>query len=323
MNLFDLNTSPDEFNAYLRQVGLTAKGEHVIAIEKPGEGNMNVVIRIKTNITSLIFKQSREFVQKYPQIPAPMNRISVEYSFYNALSATSAASFFPKIRHFDEENYALILEDLGQVQDLSRLYSTREVNTPNLKDLVHILSEIHLAKPPQNQPKNLELRKLNHQHIFILPFVLDNGFDLDSIQEGLQKLAEPIKNDENLKQRVHEIGELYLSEGNTLLHGDYYPGSWMKIDNKIYVLDPEFSFLGFAEFDLGVMAAHLILSTGKIESVEGILNEYQGKVSYQLTCQMAGIEIIRRLIGLAQLPLERTLEEKEHLLQMAKKLVLS
>ena len=48
-------------------------------------------------------------------------------------------------------------------------------------------------------------------------------------------------------------GERYLAEGSTLLHGDYYPGSWMTVDDAVFVIDPEFSFKGFPEFDLGVM----------------------------------------------------------------------
>jgi 5-methylthioribose kinase len=37
---------------------------------------------------------------------------------------------------------------------------------------------------------------------------------------------------------------------------------------------------------------------------------------------VAGIEIIRRLIGLAQLPLQRSIEEKDYLLQHARKMIL-
>ena len=46
------------------------------------------------------------------------------------------------------------------------------------------------------------------------------------------------------------------------------------------------------------------------------------KVDIKLIQQVAGIEIIRRLIGIAQLPLNRTLQEKETLLKMAKKMIL-
>ena len=121
---------------------------------------------------------------------------------------------------------------------------------------------------------------------------------------------------------VETLGVKYLSEGSTLIHGDYYPGSWITEDDNIYIIDPEFSFLGFAEFDLGVMAAHLIMATSDSSYLDFVLKKYQGCIDKKWVHQIVGIEIMRRLIGLAQLPLERTLQEKEYLLQMARKMIL-
>lgn len=323
MKLFSLDTPLNQFEDYLRKNRLIDSSDQVMAIEIPGEGNMNVVIRTKTNNTSLILKQSREFVQKYPQIPAPLDRILVENFFYTALSKSSVAYRFPKVLHFDEKNFLIVFQDLGAIQDMTHLYARRNIDPMAIKDLVQVLSEIHAVAPDPKQPKNTKLRELNHQHIFVLPFMQDNGFDLDDVQPGLQNLSEPFKANAPLKKKVEEIGQRYLENGTTLIHGDYYPGSWMKAQNQIYVLDPEFSFVGFAEFDLGVMAAHLILATNQPSILDAIFNEYVGDASKELSKQIAGIEMIRRLIGLAQLPLQRTLYEKEQLLQLAHKFVLS
>ena len=43
-----------------------------------------------------------------------------------------------------------------------------------------------------------------------------------------------------------------MQNGDTLLHGDYYPGSWMRVRERLYIIDPEFSFAGPKEFDLGI-----------------------------------------------------------------------
>ena len=181
--------------------------------------------------------------------------------------------------------------------------------------------QIHKTSVPENFPQNLELRQLNHQHIFVLPFLEDNGFDLDSIQPGLQELAKPIKEDEALKQIISQLGEIYLAAGTVLLHGDYYPGSWLQADENIYVIDPEFCFAGFAEFDLGVMAAHLIMATQDPTLLDQILEGYTLPKDSNLVRQVAGTEILRRIIGLAQLPLERSLEEKASLLELAQKCI--
>jgi 5-methylthioribose kinase len=54
-----------------------------------------------------------------------------------------------------------------------------------------------------------------------------------------------------------------------------------------------------------------------------IYNLYDGEANKKLTTQVAGIEIMRRIIGLAQLPLDRTIGEKQYLLELARKMILS
>ena len=118
------------------------------------------------------------------------------------------------------------------------------------------------------------------------------------------------------------LSNKYLEKGDSLLHGDYYPGSWLKNDkNEIFVIDPEFSYLGLREFDLGVMSAHLIIKTGDLNIINRIKNYYTSKIQINLMRQFAGIEIIRRILGVAKLPINRTINEKIHLIKIAKSLV--
>ena len=313
-----------DLQQYLDGLGwLNSPKERVLRIEKPGEGNMNVVLRITTSERSFILKQSRPYVQKYPQIAAPLNRIQVEQEFYKNIKGDGINPHIPKILGFSTSENLLMLEDLGQCEDMTSLYKKRKIKDSKLEELVTILAIIHETKDPVDFPANLEMRQLNHQHIFILPFLKDNGFQLNDVQNGLQELSVPYKKDKQLKRIVNQIGNKYLSKGETLLHGDYYPGSWMTKGNRLYVIDPEFSFVGFAEFDLGVMAAHLIMATMNQNYMDKVLKKYKGFSDTKLTSQIAGIEIIRRLIGLAQLPLERSIKEKDYLLKMAHKMILS
>ncbi|MGI9551147.1 MAG: phosphotransferase, partial [Aurantibacter sp.] len=254
---------------------------------------------------------------------APIERIAVEHQFYKAVKSNALSAHIPKILGFDKADYLLLLEDLGNCKDMTALYQKREIDKKELQKLIFLIGLIHRTKVPDDFPENMEMRLLNHQHIFVLPFMKDNGFSLDDIQPGLQELSLPYKTDSELKAIIDEIGNRYLSKGNTLLHGDYYPGSWMTEANNLYVIDPEFGFVGFAEFDLGVMAAHLIMATGKKKYLTRIHSLYDGGADKKLTSQMAGIEIMRRLIGLAQLPLERTIEEKRSLLKKARKMILA
>ncbi|GAL61777.1 hypothetical protein [Algibacter lectus] len=110
----DINSSILDFETSLNTMGfLDLKQERILSIEKPGEGNMNVVLRIRTNTRSFIVKQSRPFVQKYQDITAPIERIDVEFQFYKAITNKAIAPHIPKILAYNADNYLLILEDLG------------------------------------------------------------------------------------------------------------------------------------------------------------------------------------------------------------------
>ena len=323
MNYFDIKTPVDQLQEYLVSNQWIKAEDQVLFVDKPGEGNMNVVLRIKTDTRSFILKQSRPFVQKYQEIEAPLDRIAVENQFYQAIQKEVLSKNLPAILGYDATEHLLILEDLGDCQDLTSLYSSRKIAKNTLEQLTSILSSIHKSKVPKSFPDNMAMRQLNHQHIFVLPFLETNGFELNDIQEGLQELSMPFKQDTALKAVINDVGNTYLSSGNTLIHGDYYPGSWMTEAKNIYVIDPEFGFVGFAEFDLGVMAAHIIMATADESYLNSIFSYYTETADKKLMIQVAGIEIIRRIIGIAQLPLERSLTEKKYFLELARKMILS
>lgn len=313
----------ETLNAFLAERQWLQPNEKIDRLSKAGEGNMNVVLKVHTDQRSFVLKQSREYVQKYQDIPAPIERIGVENAFYKAVQREDLQNHLPKILGFDSDAYLLYMEDLGDCKDMTYVYRQRNIDQSQLNTLVEVLHKIHSSKAPKDFPENMEMRQLNHQHIFVLPFMENNGFSLNTVQEGLQGLAAPYKGNPELKSVISELGKKYLSQGDTLLHGDYYPGSWMSKNEEIYVLDPEFGFLGFPEFDLGVMAAHLIMATNDVSFLETISGAYPGDHNKTLVAQLAGVEIMRRIIGLAQLPMERSMEEKESLLALAEKLVLS
>ena len=102
------------------------------------------------------------------------------------------------------------------------------------------------------------------------------------------------------------------SEG--LLHGDYFPGSWLRSAAGLRIIDPEFCFFGPPEFDAGVMLAHMLLA-GQARRVA-----FPG-LDRALVDRFAGIEIMRRLIGVAQLPLAFGIERKRDLLNLSREMV--
>ncbi len=307
---------------YLRQQQWISEEEKIVSLEKPGEGNMNVVVRVMTDQQRFILKQPRPWVNKYPQVPAPMNRSEVEASFYKLVSQnTTLKRFIPNLYNFDDRQFVLVLEDLGNGNDFTYLYQQgQSVTADEVSTLASFISQLHrINKSSVKFPANRAMKELNHEHIFNYPFLEENGFNLDDVQPGLQEVSLKYKRNDALKTKVTQLGKRYLATGTTLLHGDYYPGSWLKTASGITIIDPEFAFLGDPEFDIGVMIAHLTMAETSSEHIKQVLNEYERPYGYQDSLQRAysGIEVLRRIIGLAQLPLVLSLEEKSNLLDRA------
>ncbi len=318
----------NEVETYLRKKNWISPQEKITSTEKPGEGNMNFVNRVVTDKKSLILKQSRPWVQKYPQIDAPVERINVEYHFYHFIAPyKNINKYTPAVIGFDPDQFILAMEDLGNGADYTYLYEREKQLSPaEVKALSGLLSVLHQVQVDEEERKkfdNQAMKMLNHEHIFVFPFALDNGFDLDDIQQGLQKVSLEYKQNEKLKTSIRELGEVYLQDPDILLHGDYYPGSWLKVDSSLKLIDPEFSYFGKAEFDLGVMLAHLKMAQQPEETLQQVLASYEQSAGFDVSLMwaFAGVELMRRIIGIAQLPLSLNLAEKESLLQEAAALI--
>jgi len=306
--------------------------EIVEGVERAGEGNMNCVVRVMTSRRSFILKQSRPWVEKYPGFSAPWDRALVEARFYQtAESLPSVTRYLPRLLNFDASERMLMLENLEAAQDFTLLYAA---NSSGLADsertqLVDFLLALHLsARAPglRSLFANAEMRSLNHEHIFDLPLRPSNGLDLDAITPGLRSLSHDLQRDARYSREVAALGERYLDQagGECLIHGDYFPGSWLKARGRIYVIDPEFCFFGPPEWDLAILTAHLHMSGHPLVQIDNGLDRYAARaaVDRALIQKFAGVEIMRRLIGVAQLPVVFGLDKKAELLRLSKTLVI-
>lgn len=328
---FFLTTSIPKIAGLLESNAWLQPGEVVERAGRAGEGNMNCVVRVTTSRRSFILKQSRPWVEKYPDFSAPWDRALVEAKFYEtAESWPGVASYLPRLLNFDAAERLLMLEDLEDAHDFTFLYAADSSGlvVAERTQLVDFLLALHQSiRAPELRPlfANAEMRALNHEHIFELPLRPGNGLDLNAITPGLGRLANDLRTDTRYAREVAALGARYLhpAPGGCLIHGDYYPGSWLKARGRIYVIDPEFCFFGPPEWDLGIMVAHLYLSGHAQAQIDHSLNRYADRVAVdrRLIQKFAGVEIMRRLIGVAQLPVVFGLERKMELLCLSKSLV--
>gem|GEM_PF-68576 len=323
-----VETAPLE--EYLRQQGVLSDSDSVVSVTKAGEGNMNCVVRVRTERGSLVVKQARPWVEKYSQFEAPWDRACREAEFYTRVCCRPRlARLLPKLSRFDSSSRLLILEDLGEGGDYSSVYGGDRFTVGEIQALADFLSELHASfqgADGDGTGSNREMRELNHAHCFRIPLEPNNGLDLDAITVGLAALADELRSDESYTAEVERLGrEVYLADGQHLVHGDFFPGSVLRTPGGPRVIDPEFCHWGRPEYDVGVFLAHLVLSDQPPEIQRAWVDGYRVGPGFDLGLMrgLAGVEMMRRLIGYAQLPLVRDLAWKRRILRCSREWVLN
>ena len=95
------------------------------------------------------------------------------------------------------------------------------------------------------------------------------------------------------------------------------------VADRVYVIDPEFCFWGYKEFDLGILIAHDIMLSRSENTYFSAFDDYlrfHEDVDIELVRKQAAMEILRRLFGVAQLPFQgelSTLDRKKKLVKTA------
>jgi 5-methylthioribose kinase len=316
-----------EIERYVVARGLARADALPIAVERAGAGNMNLALRVTPAAgASFILKQGRPWVEKYPQIAAPFERTLVEAAFYAEVQREPrVASLMPAVLDVDAENHVLALEDVGRGGDFTTVYADAAIPAATVAALLEWLERlatVAVAADRRALFANRAMRSLNHEHMFRFPLLEANGLDLDAITPGLKDAARELSADRAYCDAVATLGHRYLADGVTLVHGDYFPGSWLNAGGAIRVIDPEFCFLGDAEFDCGILAAHLLLAgcgAGLLDMV--VQSARARRLDRALVGGYAGVEIMRRLIGVAQLPLTAGAQRKKELLHHSRRLV--
>ena len=315
---------PAGVQAFLAPRGWLEPDETIVACERAGEGNMNLTLRVRTDRRSVVLKQARPWVEKYDHIEAPWDRSLSERWFYERVAAIPAvAAHMPRLLASDPAARVLLLEDLTGAVDLTDLYAGQHLAPEDAEQLGRVLRALHdaTANDPPEPSFNRAMRALNHAHCFVIPLERGNGIALDGFEAGLGVVAARLAADAALRAVVDEMGQRQRWCGGPLLHGDYFPGSWLRTAAGLRIIDPEFCFQSERELDVGCAVAHLVLARQEPRIVHRLLAGYDGAApacDAPTLARYTAIEIIRRVIGVAQLPIASTVGWRADLLDRAR-----
>lgn len=290
----------------LRAIGWLAPDEALSSVTSAGNGNLNLTVRVAARNRSAILKQARPWVERYPAIAAPVERSAVEAGFYRLVHAVpTLTGFMPGLLGIDPAWHMLLIEDAGVQADPTTHYARISDDAGSQSRLIDFLVALHaLDLLPQSLPCNRAMLTLNHAHIFDLPFA---------------------NADRDLRDGAATLGERYLRGTGQLLHGDFFPEAWVYGPYGVQVIDPEFCLFGPPEFDLGVMAAHLLVAGGPPSTPDDLTAQYRRQggmpVAPVLTARYAGVEIWRRLMGVAAVSVPISDDRRAALISLAAALI--
>ena len=214
---------------------------------------------------------------------------------------------------------------------------------------------------------NPELCEISEDLVFTEPF--HNQFNRNEITPGNEAFVQTLLYDqEELHVQVAKLKFKFMNHAQALIHGDLHTGSVFIDQNDTKVIDPEFAFFGPMGYDIGNVMANLIFAWARghayekqeftnwtehtlVDVIELFSNKFcttwdtyateltaknqDFKLDYlnevlQDTAGMAGLELARRIVGLAKVkditsiePLEKRLQAERICLRVATELIMN
>ena len=303
-----------------------------------------------------VLKQSLPWLRRDESVAMPAERWRGERGFYAEVARVpAAAAHMPRLMAVNEARFLLLLEDFRGASNLASLYQGGSLAEEAAQALGAFLRALRHGTRGREEPDlaSTGMKTLNHRMLFEAPFVSamagGDGFGpdgsapddaaLDATEPGLGEAAAALRSDRAFRAAVSELGSRFLGAGACLVHGAFHPANWLLVPGGgVRVVDPQYGGWGDPEFDIGTGLAHLLLARQPEEVVAAFLSAAVGSeeaedvesgVDRPLAARYAGVEIVRRLIGGGQLPLEAAeLPDPEggfrcDLLETARKAVLS
>ncbi|WP_062046527.1 S-methyl-5-thioribose kinase [Bacillus sp. JCM 19034] len=278
----------DSAISYSKQIGIFEQDDTLVA-QEIGDGNLNLVFRIQNQQTnkSIILKQALPYAKVVGSSwPLTLDRARIESEALKR-AYELVPEFTPRVYHSDQTLAVTVMDDLSHLQILRKGFIAGQVYPRLARDigiyLAHTLFYHSDFGMNQQEKKKLtasfinpELCKITEDLVFTDPFF---DHDTNNIPAGLKEFVKTTLWDDNtLKREVATLKHIFLTKGETLLHGDLHSGSIFASPVETVVIDPEFAYFGPMGFDIGAFIANILLN---YLSQEAHMDDEQARKEYQ------------------------------------------
>lgn len=253
-----------------------------IQVREVSDGNMNRVFlaRSTDGTRSLAVKQALPWVRVAgPSWPMSPERADAEARAYEQV-AKVAPDKIPAILGYDPENYALVMEDMSDLEVLRTLLNEGASYGPHtsarigefVAQLTFATSDFGMKSADRKAllaaSVSPELCKITEDVVLAEPYL---EHEHNHWHEGLDDLAKEFRADTRLRTEVADLRHTFMTSVQALLHGDLHTGSVMVGQREgtpvVRVFDPEFSFVGPIGYDLGLYWANALVSAERARSL--------------------------------------------------------
>ncbi|ELP71351.1 S-methyl-5-thioribose kinase [Streptomyces turgidiscabies] len=275
---------PADVPAYLNERGHWANPAD-IEVREVSDGNMNRVFlaRSTDGTRSLAVKQALPWVRVAgPSWPMSPERADAEARAYEQV-AKVAPDKIPAILGYDPENYALVMEDMSDLEVLRTLLNEGASYGPHtsarigefVAQLTFATSDFGMETADRKAllaaSVSPELCKITEDVVLAEPYI---EHEHNHWHEGLDDLAAEFRADARLRTEVADLRHTFMTSAQALLHGDLHTGSVMVGEREgtpvVRVFDPEFSFVGPIGYDLGLYWANTLVSAERARALDSL-----------------------------------------------------
>lgn len=238
-------------------------------VDEVGDGNLNLVFIVSGPIGKAIVKQALPYVRLVGDSwPLPLYRAFFEYHALTRQAARDPGSV-PEIYHFDESQALIVMEYLTPHVILRRKLIAGE-KVDGLADFLGRYcartafrgSELSMKSADKKADValfagNVEIPAITESLVFTDPYF---EAEMNSHTVGLDPVIATLRADVGLKIKVQQALQRFVSNTETMVHGDLHSGSIMSTDSDSRVIDPEFVQYGPLGFDIGMLCANFLMA---------------------------------------------------------------
>ena len=239
-----------------------------LIFEEISDGNINHIYRISDCQTcqSVIIKRAEPEANISKEIVIETlrgERESEILMLYNKLMPGSA----PNVLGYNKELRTIVMSDMKEykvlqncISNVERFNFLPEQLSDFLSNLFFYTSDFYLnskvKKSKQKKYINPDMCCITENLVFSDPYDAEK---ISCSSKNRDYVKKNICENTLLKEEVAELKYKFMTESQSLIHGDLHFGSIFVNEKKLMVFDPEFSFYGPMGYDIGNIIAHFII----------------------------------------------------------------